>query len=478
MSLLALAFQFIPARRLDLADRAQTGHWALPVSGRRVSRPVVLLRNGPAHCLDVRVRRSQGRVVAMEVGNTRVNSAVGGDESLPSSFARLWAAFAVSEFGAGFSLGAIAALAVRTLNVSAFEVALIFAAASLAGSVVSLPVGTIVEGRQKRPFLVLADVARTLTAAVVPLAMLLDCLSTWLLISASAATAMFTVVFAAANDAHLKDLVPAAARGRAYAKIEATRWTLFATATPLGGIAVSIVGPGFAMTIDAATYLVSAFLIRSITQRETPPRRREATRSLASEVTAGWRYIFRTRPLRSLFLNAMLFGGALRMTAPVIAVLVLRNLNLPPWQYGFILGVPAVGGMIGSRFAPQLQHRYGSMTVLLAFGTLRTVWMVGIALTPAGPLAFPLLIAFDFMLMVCAGVFNPTFATYRTSIVDDRFMARVSAAWPSSAMVVQPAFLLFAAGLVAAFGVRVTLIVASILLLSSSLLLPWARSEP
>jgi hypothetical protein len=57
-------------------------------------------------------------------------------------------------------------------------------------------------------------------------------------------------------------------------------------------------------------------------------------------------------------------------------------------------------------------------------------------------------------------------------------MARVSAAWPSSAMVVQPAFMLFAAGLVAAFGVRVTLIVASILLLSSSLLLPWARSEP
>jgi MFS family permease len=390
----------------------------------------------------------------------------------------LWAAFAVSEFGVAFSLGAIAVVAVRTLDASAFEVALMFAVAGLAGAVVSLPVGSIVERRRKRPVLVFADVARTFTAAVVPLAMLLNHLSAWLLILASAATAMFTVVFAAANDAHLKDLVPTATRGRAYAKIEATRWTLLATATPLGGIAVSVFGPGLTMTIDAATYLVSALLIRSIRQPETPPHHDATARSLTSEVTAGWRYIFRTRPVRGLFLNAMLFGGALRMTAPVIAVLVLRDLDLPPWQYGFILGVPAVGGMIGSRFAPRLQQRYGSMSILLAFGTLRTVWMVGIALAPAGPLAFPSLIIFDFMLMVCAGVFNPTFATYRTSIVDDRFMARVSAAWPSTAMVVQPAFMLAGAGLVAAFGVRVTLIVASILLISSSVLLPWHTPEP
>ena len=156
--------------------------------------------------------------------------------ALPPAFSRLWAAFAVSEFGVAFSAGAIAVVAVRTLDASAFQVALIFAVAGMAAAIVSIPVGSIVERHHKRPVLVFADLARAFTAALVPLAMLLDHLNALLLIAASAATAMFTVVFAAANDAHLKDLVPPSIRGQAYAKVEATRWTLLATATPLGGI--------------------------------------------------------------------------------------------------------------------------------------------------------------------------------------------------------------------------------------------------
>jgi hypothetical protein len=38
-------------------------------------------------------------------------------------------------------------------------------------------------------------------------------------------------------------------------------------------------------------------------------------------------------------------------TEPLLAVLLLRQLGFPPWQYGLAFAAPCVGGLIGSRLA-------------------------------------------------------------------------------------------------------------------------------
>ncbi len=47
----------------------------------------------------------------------------------------------------------------------------------------------------------------------------------------------------------------------------------------------------------------------------------------------------------------------------------------PAWQYGLALGLPCLGGIIGSRLVGPLTRRYGERPVLLTSGVLRTVWM-------------------------------------------------------------------------------------------------------
>ncbi len=324
-----------------------------------------------------------------------------------------------------------------------------------------------------------SDVVRSITTFAVPVMLWTEVLRLWHLAVLVAASTSLGIAFSAASGAYLKQLVPAGAWQRANARFESARWTIAALVTPLGGVVVALVGPATALTIDAITYLGSALLLRSIRSREAaPPPVGEATQHKAAQLTAGWAYINRVTPLRSLFANAMLFGGYITLVGPLLAVFILRDLELGPTHYGLALGLPAIGGVVGSRLSPTINRRLGWRRTLLGFGTLRTVWMLLIPLGSPGAFGFTLILVAQFMLMFSAGVFNPVFATYRMHVTDDDHMARVGAAWSISARTVQPAFIMLGGVLTGAIGLRPTILLAAIGLVATSALLPWNSTRP
>lgn len=79
----------------------------------------------------------------------------------------------------------------------------------------------------------------------------------------------------------------------------------------------------------------------------------------------------------------------------------------------------------------------------------------------------------NFGLILCAGVFNPTFATYRMRETADDHMSRVQSAWSITMKVAQPIGVLAAGALAAATSPRTAIAVAGGVLLLSSGLLPW-----
>jgi predicted MFS family arabinose efflux permease len=83
--------------------------------------------------------------------------------------------------------------------------------------------------------------------------------------------------------------------------------------------------------------------------------------------------------------------------APLITVLMLRDLGFAPWQYGLALGLPGIGGIIGSlTVTPLTRHLHLSRrTVLLAFGVARTLWLGLIPLAPPGPDGLTVIIVAD-----------------------------------------------------------------------------------
>jgi hypothetical protein len=53
------------------------------------------------------------------------------------------------------------------------------------------------------------------------------------------------------------------------------------------------------------------------------------------------------------------FAAGLMATTPLLAVLLLRDLRFPAWQYGFAIGLPCVGGVL-----------FGVRVALLACGVI------------------------------------------------------------------------------------------------------------
>jgi MFS family permease len=69
--------------------------------------------------------------------------------------------------------------------------------------------------------------------------------------------------------------------------------------------------------------------------------------------------------LRRLYFNALVFGGSYLWTVPLVAVLVLSDLGASAFQYGLLLGVPSLGGLLGALLVSRISARIGQRRSLL-----------------------------------------------------------------------------------------------------------------
>ncbi|MFD0360213.1 MFS transporter [Nocardia sp. GCM10030253] len=392
---------------------------------------------------------------------------------LTGDFRRLWGAFTISQVGSALGTGALPLIAILVLESSDLQVSLMAALSGLASAAIALPLGSFVEFHRKRPIMVHADLVSFAALGSVPVAAWLGVLTYTQLCVVVTLVTLCRIVFNAASGVYVKALVPEPGRIRANSRLETTFWTASTLGVPAGGALVSLLGASVTVLIDAGSYLLSAWMIRTISTPEQQTAHERPAHRWRTEIRSGWAYIFANPALHRLFWNGMFFGGSLMLTAPLLALLMLRDLGFGPWQYGLALGLPCLGGLLGSVCTRALVKAFGEPTVLVGFGTLRTCWL-GLLLT-AGPntVGLVVILTAETLLLFCVGVFNPVFTTYRMNATADDHMARVGTAWSISAKCFQPVFIALGGFLAAATSIRVAIGCAAIALLASSLLLPW-----
>lgn len=392
--------------------------------------------------------------------------------SLGRQFGWLWAGFAVSSVGTWLAFDAFPLIAILVLHVGPAAVSMLAAAGLAIGAAAAVPLGPWVEFRRKRRVMMAMDLVRFAAVMSVPAAFALGRLSFAQLVLVSVIVAAANIAFKAASGAALKALVRPRDLLAANARLEATSWTAIALGPPLGGAAIGLFGPVTTVLADAVSYLLSALAIRAIGGEEPRPAPSAAQAFRAGELLEGWRYILAHPALRPLFFNTILVNGLIMATAPLLAVLMLGRLGFAPWQYGLAFGAPCIGGLIGARLARPLTARFGQHKVMRAAGALRACWSVGLAFIRPGAGGIVLVIALQFGLVTCVGVFNPVFAAWRLEQTGSDRVARTLAAWSvtSNAAI---------AGLTALWGLfagiagpRAAIAVAGILLLATPLLLP------
>ena len=392
--------------------------------------------------------------------------------SLGRGYDWLWTAFAVSTFGTWIAFDAFPLLAILVLHARPEAVSALAAVGLLAGAAVAVPLGPWIEFRRKRPVMIAMDLIRFAATISVPIAFVLGRLTFVQLVVVAVIMAAADIAFRAASGACLKALVKPDDLVIANGRLEATTWTATAIGPPLGGAAIGVFGPVVTVIANALSFLLSALAVRRIGGSEPAPAQRQAQGFRAAELIEGWRAILAHPVLRLLFFNTVLVNGLIMATAPLLAVLMLRDLGFAPWQYGLAFGAPCIGGLIGARLAPALAARFGQHNVLLAAGTLRACWSLGLAFMPNGAAGIAVVFALQFGLVTCAGIFNPVFAAYRLAQIEMGRTARVLSAWTitSSATI---AVLTALWGLLAGFaGVRTAIALSGLLLLTTPLLLP------
>ncbi|WP_406210420.1 MULTISPECIES: MFS transporter [unclassified Streptomyces] len=411
-----------------------------------------------------------------------------GGRSLGRRFGWLWAAYAVSAFGTRLAFDAFTLIAVVVLHAGATEVALLAASGLAVGAVVAVPLGAWVEFRRKRPVMIAADLIRCAALLSIPAAFALDGLGLGQLLVVSVVIAAADITFGAASGAYLKSLVPPEDLLVANGRFEATTWTTTALGPPLGGVAVGVFGPMTTVLVDAVSYLLSALGIRAIggeegqqnerqeTVRQQQPRPDASSGLRMSDLQTGWRHILGHPTLRPLFLNTVLVNALIMAPAPLLAVLMLGQLGFPPWQYGLAFAVPCLGGLLGSRLSRRLVARHGRRRVLLTAGTLRALWPVGLAFVGPGTPGLLLVMAVEFGLITCIGVFNPVLATTRLDRTPQDRTTRTLTAWSITGRTTTAAATALWGLLAALTGTRAAIALAGVLLLATPLLLP--RHEP
>jgi hypothetical protein len=392
-----------------------------------------------------------------------------------SGFRWLWASYAVSAYGSAFGFGALPLIAVLVLDAGPAQVSLLAAVGPALGALIALPLGPWAEVRRKRPVMIAMDVVRFAALLTIPVAYALGRLGFVQLLVVAAVVAAARIAFQASAGAYLKHLVRPADLLVANARFESTNWSSIAVGPPLGGAAIGLFGPVTTVIADAVSYLLSAAGLVAIRDREEPPPRAVKGRLRMGEVLDGWRHLFSHPGLRALYLNQILVAGLIMATEPLLAVLMVGELGFAPWQYGLAFAVPCLGGLIGSRMARRVVARHGTRRILRVVGTLRAVWLIGLAFVQPGVAGLITVIAVELAIIVSMSLFNPVMATYRLENTPSEVAVRTLTAWSigSGACI---ALLSGLGGLLAEVtSARTGIVVAGLLILISPVLLAGVR---
>lgn len=382
----------------------------------------------------------------------------GGDTA--GVFWTFWTAGAVSQVGSAVTTVALPLVAVLVLQASAFEVGLLAAATYVAWLVIGLPSGVIVQRLPLRDTQIAMDLARALAVASIPLAWWLDKLTFVHLLVAALVVSFANVLFDVGNLTFLPSLVSKKELNDRNSLISATYATTQIGGPSLGGLLVQLLGAVPTLLADAASYLVSAILLRRLpnTQAPRPEKEQLPMRRLIRE---GWSYVVRHPVIGPSMWDATatnFVNGALHALVPLYLV---RVLDASPFVVGILIAADGVGTLLGAALTPWLSRRLGTARCMLWAGAVGGLCAL---LMPLGNATLGM-VSFGLGYGAFAAgvvVLSINTRTYRQTASPPELLSRVIATVRFVSWGVLPVGALLAGALASIIGVREALLVTSV----------------
>ncbi len=255
-------------------------------------------------------------------------------------YRRLWSARTVSQAGDTFNFVALALL-IYDLTRSGLGVSGVVVAEILPVLLLAPLAGPLVDRWPTVRVMVGSDVFRLILAVA---------LAVW----HEAPVGVYAIAFglsvgAVFFDPAASSVLPALVRKDALVTANSGIWTAAVISqillAPLAGLVVVSVGYGPAFVINAASYAISALLLRGLTVPVHPERAQR--RRLLAEAWEGIAVLMQNQLLRALAVGQFLAALSAGATSALLVVLAEDHLGVSGRGYGFLIGMIGIGAALG-----------------------------------------------------------------------------------------------------------------------------------
>jgi len=351
-----------------------------------------------------------------------------------ADFVKLWTAETISVFGSQISALAIPVVAVLLLHVTPFEVALLGTIEFLPFILFTLPAGAWVDRLRRRPIMIAGDVGRAIALATIPIAFAANALTIWQLYAVGFIVGTLTVFFDVSNQSYLPSLVDREDLVEGNSKLQISQSAAQIAGPGMAGFLIELVKAPFAILLDSVSFLVSAFFVFLIRKPEPPvvhaaDEAGQKRPSIFTEVREGLAFVLRNASLRGISAGTAtsnLFGSLGFAIFPLYA-LDPAYLGLSPGQLGLVFAIGNIGSLLGAVFANRVAKWFGLGPAIVGSLFIGGLFMLLVALAPAGDAAIPFIIAGGVFGGLSQMIYNINQVSYRQAICPPRMQGRMNA---------------------------------------------------
>lgn len=270
-------------------------------------------------------------------------------------FRRFFIGQSASMLGDQFAEIAIPLTAVLVLGSGPRELGFLVAAGLVPSLLLSLPVGSAVDGLgHRRMWMIVADCVRAVAVVSLPAAYLFSALSLTQLYAVALVVGVFDVVFFVAYQPLLVTMVRGQDLLAANSLLNGSRAVSQVAGLSLGGALVAILTAPMALVVNALSFVVSGVQLARIRPSEPPPGRRGA-----APLRGGLAWIGQDVVVRWMLVSSAAVNLFALMGTAVLVLYITRTLALGSAALGLVLGVGALGGVLGAVTFGRLVGRFG-----------------------------------------------------------------------------------------------------------------------
>lgn len=391
-------------------------------------------------------------------------------------FVKLLAGQTVSLMGTQVTLFVMPLVAILTLRATVFEVG-VLNALRLAPVIITAPLaGVWLDRTRRRPVLVACALGSALLIGLVPLAQTADFLSIGLLYVVVTLVGGLNVVFDVGALSYVPSLVGREHLMEANGKLQSSLAVAGIAGPAIGGLLVALITAPITLSVDAASYLCTAFGLISIRRPEPAPAVPEVLTPFRRQIAEGFRAVYGSKLLRALLTQTAVLNLSYGAYWTIFVVYAIRVLGLNAIKLGFVVGAASVGALFGALLASRARKALGmgrNMTV----ATIGASTMLLLVLIPhgAGVLTVLILMAAQFLYGINIGNINVNGITLRQIVTPKQVLARMNATYRMLLFGAPPLGSIIGGLLGAAIGLYPALLVALIVMISPVL---WLFFSP